>query len=695
MDNRIYTMAVLAWSLVSIGNLPAQDNRNSNTKQPTLEDRIDQLEQDDQNLKGQVDQLRNDFADLQDRVKRLEQGGRLPQAPPAAARPKEPSRNTSSGKAQTSDSGAQQSYDVFYQGLQSGGHWFEDPTYGEVWQPDVAASESNWRPYSDGHWAYTDQGWTWISNEDFGWATYHYGRWARRSDTGWVWIPGSRWAPAWVSWRESSDDVGWAPLPPEVADDSETHVGGWVDNYYDIGPAAYSFVKIVDLSRPTYRDVILTPENNVELFSSTRNVTDIVYSDNAVAVNGPHYEQVASQVKIPSYKLNYVTANEGRFGINTRGDQLQVMAPPLQLQQSGTVEPKIEKTLGQAQVERGWQEIDQQKVAQLKQKMQRQAPVPASLPPKPTPPRPVMAKAQNQPTPNAQNQQTPNAPSRPPANTQNQPPANTQNQRTPNLQNQPAEKADQQQTSGQPSGSDASSQTQQRSGIQQATPAPQEQRSRPEPSPSRAAGEQNDQRKKPTQQEANAPREQTDQPGAPSPTSRRSEENQKQMRDAPPSTPSRSGTPRAETPAPAESPDPRRSTQRGEREHQTTEPTSPRSEESRSHTPTTDQPPLKEWPNAGNQFPREPAKEESNETRKLAEPSRNEAVKDGTSDRATHSENQPEANKGQRGEPQRSTEARPQAEEKQSERTSPDYDRSGKQGSKKPKKEEPQSEQPR
>lgn len=66
---------------------------------------------------------------------------------------------------------------------------------------------------------------------------------------------------------ESSDDVGWAPLPPEVADDSETRVGGWVDNYYDIGPAAYSFVKIVDLSRPTYRDVILTPENNVELFS--------------------------------------------------------------------------------------------------------------------------------------------------------------------------------------------------------------------------------------------------------------------------------------------------------------------------------------------------------------------------------------------------------------------------------------------
>jgi len=53
-----------------------------------------------------------------------------------------------------------QSFDVFYQRLQSGGHWFDDPTYGYVWQPDAAASDANWRPYSDGHWVYTDQGWT-------------------------------------------------------------------------------------------------------------------------------------------------------------------------------------------------------------------------------------------------------------------------------------------------------------------------------------------------------------------------------------------------------------------------------------------------------------------------------------------------------------------------------------------------------
>ena len=44
---------------------------------------------------------------------------------------------------------------------------------------------------------------------------YHYGRWTKVEDEGWCWIPDYEWGPAWVSWRESDDYVGWAPLPPE------------------------------------------------------------------------------------------------------------------------------------------------------------------------------------------------------------------------------------------------------------------------------------------------------------------------------------------------------------------------------------------------------------------------------------------------------------------------------------------------
>src|SRR3954454_11222060 len=94
--------------------------------------------------------------------------------------------------------------DFFYNNL-SGGSWIEVGDYGYCWQPDVAVGNSDWRPYADGYWAYTNVGWTWISYEDFGWATYHYGRWARLGDLGWVWVPGRdedlEWGPAWVSWR--------------------------------------------------------------------------------------------------------------------------------------------------------------------------------------------------------------------------------------------------------------------------------------------------------------------------------------------------------------------------------------------------------------------------------------------------------------------------------------------------------------
>jgi hypothetical protein len=61
-------------------------------------------------------------------------------------------------------------------------------------------------------------------------------------------------------------------------------------------------------------------------------------------------------------------------------------------------------------------------------------------------------------------------------------------------------------------------------------------------------------------------------------------------------------------------------------------------------------------------------------------------------DRTSRSENQPEAKKGQPREPQRSSETRPGVEEKQPARMNPEHDKSEKQESKKPKKDESKSE---
>ena len=82
-----------------------------------------------------------------------------------------------------------------------------------VWIPEDV--DARWRPYTEGRWVYSRRhGWTWVSSEPFGWATYHYGRWGFSNRIGWFWVPGTRWAPAWVSWRQSDDYLAWAPLPP-------------------------------------------------------------------------------------------------------------------------------------------------------------------------------------------------------------------------------------------------------------------------------------------------------------------------------------------------------------------------------------------------------------------------------------------------------------------------------------------------
>src|SRR5690554_588061 len=89
------------------------------------------------------------------------------------------------------------SVDFFYENLEPHGEWLEMADYGYAWHPREMADD--WRPYTVGSWAYTDAGWTWVSEEPFGWITYHYGRWVRVVDVGWVWVPDTEWAPAWVS----------------------------------------------------------------------------------------------------------------------------------------------------------------------------------------------------------------------------------------------------------------------------------------------------------------------------------------------------------------------------------------------------------------------------------------------------------------------------------------------------------------
>ncbi len=104
--------------------------------------------------------------------------------------------------------------------LEGHGAWVEDSTYGTVWVPNATEVGPDFVPYSTGgHWVYDNDDYVWVSEYDWGWAPYHYGRWVWIEGRGWSWIPGRRYAHAWVVWRTGDEGygyVGWAPMPPAV-----------------------------------------------------------------------------------------------------------------------------------------------------------------------------------------------------------------------------------------------------------------------------------------------------------------------------------------------------------------------------------------------------------------------------------------------------------------------------------------------
>ncbi len=119
-------------------------------------------------------------------------------------------------------------YMTGYQDLDSYGDWRNTSDYGTVWYPRTVAAD--WAPYRFGRWAWVAPwGWTWIDAAPWGFAPFHYGRWAMIAGR-WAWVPGRPlarpvYAPALVGWVGDSGwnvsfsfgtapAVGWFPLAP-------------------------------------------------------------------------------------------------------------------------------------------------------------------------------------------------------------------------------------------------------------------------------------------------------------------------------------------------------------------------------------------------------------------------------------------------------------------------------------------------
>lgn len=122
-----------------------------------------------------------------------------------------------------------------------------------MWVPNSVSAD--WAPYREGHWAWQDPwGWTWIDDAPWGFAPYHYGRWAYVGSQ-WAWVPGPMavsappaYAPALVAFVGDGDSgvdwnvaltVGgvaaagfaWFPLGPGEA--WHSYREGWSPRYYE------------------------------------------------------------------------------------------------------------------------------------------------------------------------------------------------------------------------------------------------------------------------------------------------------------------------------------------------------------------------------------------------------------------------------------------------------------------------------
>jgi hypothetical protein len=109
------------------------------------------------------------------------------------------------------------------QDLDANGRWEDDAAYGPIWYPTAVVS--GWAPYRFGHWGWVEPwGWVWVADEPWGFAPFHYGRWAFARNR-WGWVPGPRmgrpyYAPALVAFADGGGfGVGigvtaWFPLGP-------------------------------------------------------------------------------------------------------------------------------------------------------------------------------------------------------------------------------------------------------------------------------------------------------------------------------------------------------------------------------------------------------------------------------------------------------------------------------------------------
>jgi hypothetical protein len=217
---------------------------------------------------------------------------------------------------------------VFYEELAPYGEWIDLPPFGWVWSPYDMPYD--WRPYEDGHWVWTEYGWTWVSDEPFGWAVYHYGRWHYDPQYSWVWVPATTWGPAWVARRESDGWIGWGPLPPDDSIHLGVQIGGVNFHLDSIRRFHWNFIESRRFCEPRLRPYIARSVRNVNIYDHTRNVTNYNVVNNTIVNNSINVTNIEKRVGRPVPKYTIRDASRPQLGaVNQQNNVVQLYRPKL------------------------------------------------------------------------------------------------------------------------------------------------------------------------------------------------------------------------------------------------------------------------------------------------------------------------------------------------------------------------------
>lgn len=226
------------------------------------------------------------------------------------------------------------SFQVFYDELIPYGDWIKDARYGYVWLPAV---HEDFHPYgTNGHWVMTEYGNTWVSDYDWGWATFHYGRWYfDNTYQSWAWIPDYQWGPAWVDWRTGGGYYGWAPMGPGFSVNVRINI-----------PAAYWV--FVPQHRFIYRNVYsyhVPRAKRISIYNNTTIINNTTVYNNNRYYAGPRRSEI-EKVSRRSYPVRNIQASNkpGRMALSNR--TVNVYRPNLQASRGRTVSARPSRVLG-------------------------------------------------------------------------------------------------------------------------------------------------------------------------------------------------------------------------------------------------------------------------------------------------------------------------------------------------------------